>query len=102
MTKTTYICLFAIGLLPGIAIIVLSLSSIVFKTKIDKQIVGGNNFTTYIGLSKTSFTFSPSWMGILLLMLGIILYILGLITVINKNHNKVSPLNHLSASFQDG
>ena len=101
MTKTTYICLFTIGLLPGIIIVLLSLSSIIFRTKLDKQIIGGNSFPTYISLSKTNFTFNPSWMSISLLTLGIIFYMLGLIMVVNKNHSKTSLSNHLSTSHQD-
>ncbi len=100
MSKVIYICLFAIGLLPGIIIVLISLFSFNKPVKgIHGEIMGENSFPTAIFISKTNLTFSPSWIGIILLSLGIILYIVGLMKVINKNidYNEIVEVNHSSS-----
>ncbi len=86
MEKITYIGIFIIGLLPGIIFVLISLLSFFHKTneKIEGQIIGGNDFPTVIFLTKTNLSFSPSWFGVSFLTLGIIFYIIGIISMIGK------------------
>ena len=83
--KWIYLTLGIIGLLPGIGLLLPMLLSLLGESN-SKNIIGGRIGPTaiWLKLGNKSIELNPSWIGAICIFVGMLVYVIGLLTILKK------------------